>query len=79
MSDSTATTLATAGVRAVAGPTSDLTLQVKKGTETSAAANVQVPATLLTQEPANPGEIPAPDAHFPANSWQGMRRWEPWE
>jgi hypothetical protein len=62
MSDSTATTLATAGVRAVAGPTSDLTLQVKKGTETSAAANVQVPATLLTQEPANPGEIPAPDA-----------------
>ena len=62
MSDSTATTLATAGVRAVAGPASDLTLQAKKGTETSAAADVQVPATLLAQEPVNPGEIPAPDA-----------------
>jgi triphosphatase len=62
MSDSTATTLATAGVRTVAGPTSDLTLHGKKGNETSAAENTQVPATLLAQEPANPGEIPAPDA-----------------
>ena len=62
MSDSTATTLATTGVRAVAGPTSDLTLQAKKGTETSATENVQVPAALFAQEPVNPGEIPAPDA-----------------
>jgi inorganic triphosphatase YgiF len=61
MSDSTAITLATAGVRAVAGPTSDLTLQAKKGNETSAAENTQVPAAPLAQQPANPGEIPAPE------------------
>jgi inorganic triphosphatase YgiF len=63
MSDSTATTLAAAGVRAVAGPTSDLTLQAKKGNEKGdeAAANAQAPEPQ-PQQPANPGEIPAPDA-----------------
>jgi len=62
MPDSTATTLATAGVRAVAGPTSDLTLHGKKGNETPAADSAQVPAEPRPQQPANPGEIPAQEA-----------------
>lgn len=62
MSDSTATTLATAGVRAVAGPTSDLTLHGKKGNETPAVASAQVPAEPGTHQPVNPGEIPAQEA-----------------
>lgn len=62
MSDSTATTLATAGVRAVAGPTSDLTLHGKKGNETPAAASAQAPAEPSTHQPVNPGEIPAQEA-----------------
>jgi triphosphatase len=62
MSDSTATTLAAAGVRTVAGPTSDLTLHGKKGNETPAADNAQVPAEPNSQQPVNPGEIPAPEA-----------------
>jgi len=62
MPDSTATTLATAGARAVAGPTSDLTLHGKKGNETPAADSAQVPAEPRPQQPANPGEIPAQEA-----------------
>jgi len=62
MSDSTASTLATTGVRAVAGPTSDLTLHGKKGNDAPAAADTQIPATLNAQQPANPGEIPAHEA-----------------
>ena len=59
MSDSTATTLATAGVRAVAGPTSDTTPHGKKGNETLPAASAQMTAKPAVQQPANPGEIPA--------------------
>ena len=62
MSDSTATTLATAGVRAVAGPTSDLTLHGKKGDDTLRATGAQMAAKLPAQKTGNPGEIPANQA-----------------
>jgi triphosphatase len=62
MSESDAIALATASVRAVAGPTSDLTLQGKKGSETPTAADTQAPAEARSQQPANPGEIPAHEA-----------------
>jgi triphosphatase len=62
MSESNANALATASVRAVAGPTSDLALHGKKGIEAHAVANAPAAAESHSQQPVNPGEIPAPEA-----------------